>query len=81
MQIEGSRVQPVLQRLDAPVRAIVAPITDSVAASKLRDALGRHITPQFASAGLWLQDAALYHTTVWHASPHQVHVCCACALC
>lgn len=68
---EGSAVKPVLQRLDVPVRAIVAPFSDRAVAGKVATAVRRHLLPLMAPAGLWLQNNSMYHSTLWHASHHQ----------
>jgi hypothetical protein len=68
---EGAAVKPVLQRLDVPVRAIVAPFSDGVMAGKVVAAIHRHLLPLMAPAGVWLQNDSMYHSTLWHASHHQ----------
>jgi hypothetical protein len=68
---EGAAVKPVLQRLDVPVRAIVAPFSDGVMAGKVVAAVRRHLLPLMAPAGVWLQNDSMYHSTLWHASHHQ----------
>lgn len=68
---EGAAVKPVLQRLDVPVRAIVAPFPDSVTAGRVAGSLRRHMLPLMAPAGVWLQNDSMYHSTLWHASHHQ----------
>ena len=72
VQVVDGQVKPTLQRLEQPVRAIVAPISDRATAERLHAAFVKHLVPVAASSGLWEQDHGLYHSTVWHASPHQV---------
>lgn len=69
---EGAAVKPVLQHLDVPVRAIVAPFSDGVMAGRVVAAVRRHLLPLMAPAGVWLQNNSMYHSTLWHASHHQV---------
>ncbi len=69
---EGGAVKPKLQHLAVPVRAIVAPFPDAEVAARLAGALARHLLPLMPPAGLWPQDSGLYHSTLWHASHHQV---------
>ena len=76
VQVRNGTLQPVLQRLPDPVRAIVAPLAGAAAISQLHSALQSHIVPLFKPQGIWLQDSQLLHTTVWHASPHQVQLLC-----
>ena len=68
---EGAAVEPVLQHLDVPVRAIVAPFSDGIMAGKVVAAARRHLLPLMAPAGVWLQNDSMYHSTLWHASHHQ----------
>jgi hypothetical protein len=68
---EGSAVKPVLQRLDVPVRAIIAPFSDGAMAGRVVAAVRRHLLPLMAPAGVWLQNDSMYHSTLWHASHHQ----------
>lgn len=69
---EGDTVRPVLQHLDVPVRAIVAPFPDAAMAARVSMVLKRHLLPLMPPAGVWLQDDGMYHSTLWHASHHQV---------
>jgi hypothetical protein len=71
-QLQNGRVIPRLQHLDTPVRAIVAPLTDESAAKRLHDAFAAHVASLVPTTGVWPQAPSLYHTTLWHASPHQV---------
>lgn len=64
--------RPQLQLLAVPVRALVAPLSDAAVAKALSEAVAAHLTPLLPPGGLWPQDPALYHTTLWHASRHQV---------
>jgi hypothetical protein len=50
----------------------VAPIVDANAAARLKKAVQAHIAYIVSASDVWWQDSSLYHSTVWHASPHQV---------
>lgn len=65
------RVEPALQPLKTPVRAVVLPLGDGQAAAALSRAVREHLLPLSEQAGLWLQDPKKYHATLFHASPHQ----------
>ncbi|KAL4422361.1 hypothetical protein ABPG75_008558 [Micractinium tetrahymenae] len=64
------RLQPVLEALAVPVRAIVMPLQDQHASGLLFGAVKRHLAPLVPSNGIWLQDSGLYHSTIYHASTH-----------
>lgn len=66
------RVEPALQPLQTPVRAIVLHIGDASAARALSAAVERHLSPLAQDAGLWLQDPSKFHATLFHASAHEV---------
>lgn len=61
-----------LHKLEVPVRAIVAPFSNPATAAALAGAVAAHLTPALPAGALWLQDSALYHSTIWHASRHTV---------
>ena len=65
-------MEPALQPLSVPVRAIVLPLGEETAIERLAAAVREHILPISANAGIWLQDPKKYHSTLFHASPHQV---------
>jgi hypothetical protein len=65
------QVTPILTVLDVPVRAIVAPFLDQHASRLLSEAVRRTVLPLEPAGGVWLQNSAMYHATVWHASHHQ----------
>lgn len=64
--------RPQLQLVAVPVRALVAPLSDAAVSKALSEAVTAHLVPLLPPGGLWPQDPALYHTTLWHASHHQV---------
>lgn len=66
------RVEPALQPLQVPVRAVVLHVGDPGAATRLSAAVARHLAPLAPDAGLWLQDPHKYHATLFHASSHEV---------
>ncbi|EIE20274.1 hypothetical protein COCSUDRAFT_67560 [Coccomyxa subellipsoidea C-169] len=68
------RVEPALQPLQVPVRAVVLHLGDPAAARALSAAVARHMSPLAQDAGLWLQDPAKYHATLFHASTHEFPV-------
>ncbi|KAK9830057.1 hypothetical protein WJX72_009459 [[Myrmecia] bisecta] len=70
-KIQSGRPFPILRPLDVPVRAIVLPLTDSQASRSLHDALAQHLLPISQPSGIWLQNPAMYHFTMYHASHHQ----------
>ena len=72
VQVREGEVVPQLVALQVPVRAVVAPVTDQVASHRLSDAFMHHVAPLVPATGFWAQNSNLYHTTVWHASTHQV---------
>lgn len=72
VQVRDGEVVPQLVALQVPVRAVVAPVTDQVASHRLSDAFMHHVAPLVPATGFWAQNSNLYHTTVWHASTHQV---------
>lgn len=65
-------VHAVLRRAAVPVRAVVAPLGSGAAADALAAAVGRHLEPLLPAQGVWMQDRHIYHTTLFHASPHKV---------
>lgn len=73
-------ISPLLHGLEVPVRAMVLPLRDSVAAGRIRDAMRALLLPAVAAGSIWLQDDALYHATLYHASSHAVGIavgaCC-----
>ena len=71
-RLRDGRVEPALQPLSVPVRAIVLPLREETATERLAAAVREHILPISADAGIWLQDPKKYHSTLYHASPHQV---------
>ena len=71
-RIRDGRVEPGLQPLAVPVRSIVIPLRGGEARERLASAVRDYILPIAAEAGIWLQDPKKYHSTVFHASPHQV---------
>ena len=70
--LRDGRLEPGLQPLAVPVRSIVLPLGEGPVAERLAAALHAHILPIFVEAGVWLQDPKKYHSTLFHASPHQV---------
>ena len=70
--LRDGRLEPGLQPLALPVRSIVLPLGEGPVAERLAAALRTHILPIFVEAGVWLQDPKKYHSTLFHASPHQV---------
>ena len=70
--LRDGRLEPGLQPLTVPVRSIVLPLGEGPVAEHLAAALHTHILPIFVEAGVWLQDPKKYHSTLFHASPHQV---------
>ena len=66
------RVEPALQPLQVPVRAVVLHVGDLAAARTLSSTVERHLSPLAQDAGLWLQDPSKYHATLFHASAHEV---------
>mmetsp|Transcript_29348 Transcript_29348/g.82770 ORF Transcript_29348/g.82770 Transcript_29348/m.82770 type:complete len:351 (-) Transcript_29348:436-1488(-) len=71
---ESGQLVPILKKLDLPVRAIVFRFTDTKAQQLLTGAVEQHLRPLATPAGMWEQDSTLYHSTVYHASPHQYPV-------
>ena len=70
---EKDEVTPILAKLDVPVRAIVLPFpSTSDGAKKMgkvtREILGAHGFHK--KTAFWLQNAELYHASVYHASHH-----------
>lgn len=65
-------MEPALQPLQVPVRAVVLHVGDAAAARTLSAAVERHLSPLAQDAGLWLQDPTKYHATLFHASTHEV---------
>ncbi|PSC73568.1 Translation initiation factor IF-3 [Micractinium conductrix] len=63
-------LQPVLEALAVPVRAVLLPLRDQSAAGQLLRAAERHLVPLVGPHGLWLQDSNFYHSTIYHASTH-----------
>ena len=70
--LRDGRLEPGLQPLAVPVRSIVLPLGEGPVAERLAAALHTHILPISVEAGVWLQDPKKYHSTLFHASPHQV---------
>ena len=70
--LRDGRLEPGLQPLAVPVRSIVLPLGEGPVAARLAAALHTHLLPIFVAAGVWLQDPKKYHSTLFHASPHQV---------
>ncbi|PNH05211.1 hypothetical protein TSOC_008567 [Tetrabaena socialis] len=75
--VEDSRsnrmlITPILHALEVPVRAMILPLRDTVAAGKIRDAVRELLMPVLPEGSIWLQDSALYHATLYHASSHAV---------
>ena len=70
--LRDGRLEPGLQPLAVPVRSIVLPLGEGPVTERLAAALHEHILPIFVEAGVWLQDPKKYHSTLFHASPHQV---------
>lgn len=68
--LEEGKLKPVLTALAVPVRAIVMPLTDAQAASKLAAAVQQHLAPLVPANGMWPQDRNLFHSTIFHASTH-----------
>ncbi|BDA45523.1 hypothetical protein COCOBI_07-3100 [Coccomyxa sp. Obi] len=68
------RVEPALQPLQVPVRAVVLHVGEAAAARTLSATVERHLSPLAQDAGLWLQDPSKYHATLFHASAHQFPV-------
>lgn len=58
--------------LSVPVRAVVIPVSDPHASALLHNAARRHLLPILPPEGVWLQNSALFHSTVFHASTHTV---------
>ncbi len=71
-RVRDGRVEPGLQPLAVPVRSIVIPLGEGEAKERLASAVRDYILPIAAEAGIWLQDPKKYHSTVFHASSHQV---------
>lgn len=73
-------ITPILHPLDTPglhpVRAMILPLLDVAASSKIYGALHR-IALEVPDGGIWLQDSSLYHATLYHASSHSVRTCVA----
>lgn len=65
-------IMPILHPLEVPVRAMILPLRDNVAAGKIRDAVRQFLLPVLPEGSIWLQDNALYHATLYHASSHVV---------
>ncbi|KAG2445661.1 hypothetical protein HXX76_000270 [Chlamydomonas incerta] len=63
-------ITPVLHALAVPVRAMILPLRDHVAASKIRAAVQQLLMPVLPEGSIWLQDDELYHATLYHASSH-----------
>ncbi|EFJ51029.1 hypothetical protein VOLCADRAFT_88255 [Volvox carteri f. nagariensis] len=63
-------ITPILHPLEVPVRAMILPLRDNVAAGKIRDAVRQFLLPVLPEGSIWLQDDALYHATLYHASSH-----------
>ena len=70
----GGRASARLHKLDVPVRAIVVPFSDQKVATALAGAVTRRLAPALPPGTLWLQDSALLHATLWHASRHLVRL-------
>lgn len=68
----STHIVPILHPLSTPVRAMILPLVDSVAASKVRDAVVSMLVPVLPADSVWLQDHRIYHATVYHASSHTV---------
>lgn len=70
---ESEKLRPILKQLEIPVRAIVLPLVkDPLACEQLWQSLERHVLPLGTPAAIWPQNKHAYHSTLWHASPHQV---------
>ncbi len=65
-------ITPILHPLDVPVRAMILPLRDNVAAGKIRDAVRKFLLPVLPEGSIWMQDDTLYHATLYHASSHVV---------
>ncbi|KAG2453742.1 hypothetical protein HYH02_001953 [Chlamydomonas schloesseri] len=63
-------ITPMLHALEVPVRAMILPLRDHVAAGKIRDAVQQLLMPVLPEGSIWLQDDELYHATLYHASSH-----------
>ena len=72
------RVAPILHPLEVPVRAMILPLLDRTASSKVRDAVKQLLLPVLPEGAVWLQDDKLYHSTLYHASSHVVRACAPC---
>jgi len=68
--------QPKLQRLEVPVRAIVLPLSQRfrATADALADAVEAALLPLLGRDGVWLQDRAAMHSSLFHASHHLVEL-------
>ncbi|KAG2493462.1 hypothetical protein HYH03_008279 [Edaphochlamys debaryana] len=63
-------IKPILHKLEVPVRAMIMPLRDQVVAGKIREAVRGLLMPVLPEGSIWLQDEALYHATLYHASSH-----------
>lgn len=61
-----------LQVLEVPVRAVVLFIPPSSdAARHLAEAARAVLLPLLTESGVWMQDPAIYHSSLYHASHHR----------
>jgi hypothetical protein len=70
---EKDVVTPILEKLEIPVRAIVLPFPSSSDGAKIIGKTTREILSKYGFAketSVWLQNAELYHASVYHASHH-----------
>jgi len=68
---DSGSLEARLQELDTPVRAIVFRFQEQGVKRPLHKAVLHHFGRLVPATGIWLQDAEFYHSTVYHASPHQ----------
>lgn len=58
--------------LQVPVRAVVLPLLDDEAAMALHMAVRGALQPLLSEDSMWMQDPAILHSTLFHASSHTV---------
>ena len=69
-EYSDTEVKPKLRHLSVPTRAVVGAISDLQTAEQLGEAVLRYLVPVLPAGGVWLQNNALLHTTIFHASSH-----------
>ena len=64
-------LEPVLQPLEVPVRAIVLRLRDTAVTQRVALAAATALEGVVDPRDLWWQDEGMFHATLWHASTHQ----------